>query len=135
MSNWRRSWIWGPVTMLWGGFTVALASISVPLVAVFTGRSRARLVVARAWSDQMLWVCDIRFQRAGWETLPEEIRSGRQPVVFMCNHESHFDPPVAIGWLDIPAVFGRGRRSAHARSYAEHVPARPAKAGISIIQG
>lgn len=105
MSNWRRYWIWGPVTMLWGGFTVALASISVPLVAIFTGRSRALLVVARAWSDQMLWLCGIKFQRAGWESLPEEIRSGRQPVVFMCNHESHFDPPVAIGWLDIPAVF------------------------------
>lgn len=105
MPNWRRLWIWGPVSMGWGGFTVALACIAVPLAAVFVGRSRALMVVARAWSDQMLWFCAIRFRREGWEALPEAIRSGAQPVVFMCNHESHFDPPVAIGWLDIPAVF------------------------------
>jgi 1-acyl-sn-glycerol-3-phosphate acyltransferase len=104
-TGWRRSFIWGPFSLLWGGFTVALASIAVPIVAIFTGRSRALMVVARAWSDQMLRLCGIRFQRVGWEALPDAIRSGHQPVVFMCNHESHFDPPVAIGWLDIPAVF------------------------------
>jgi 1-acyl-sn-glycerol-3-phosphate acyltransferase len=91
--------------MAWGGFTVAIACLSVPLVAIFVGRSRALMAVARAWSDQMLWICDIKFQREGWESLPEAIRTGCQPVVFMGNHESHFDPPVTIGWLDIPAVF------------------------------
>lgn len=105
MSNWRQSWIWGPVTMAWGGFSVALACISVPLAAIFTGRERALMLVARAWSDAMMWVGGIRFGREGWEDLPEPIRSGRQPVVFMSNHESHLDPPVAIGWLDVPAVF------------------------------
>lgn len=105
MPGWRRLWIWGPVSIGWGGFTVALACIAVPLAAIFVGRSRALMVVARAWSSQMLRVCGIRFRREGWESLPEAIRSGSQPVVFMCNHESHFDPPVAIGWLDIPAVF------------------------------
>lgn len=104
-STWRRSWLWGPLSIAWGGFTVAIASISVPLVAIFAGRSRALMVVARAWSDQMMWLCGIHFQRIGWESLPEDIRTGKQPVVFMSNHESHFDPPVAIGWLDIPAVF------------------------------
>jgi 1-acyl-sn-glycerol-3-phosphate acyltransferase len=91
--------------MGWGGFTVALACSAVPIVALFSGRSRALMVVARAWSDQMLWLCGLTFQREGWESLPAAIRSGQQPVVFMCNHESHFDPPVTIGWLDIPAVF------------------------------
>jgi 1-acyl-sn-glycerol-3-phosphate acyltransferase len=104
-SSWRHSWWWGLLTLAWGGFTVALASIAVPLVAIFTGRSRALMVVARAWCSQMFAICGIGFQRSGWESLPEEIRSGKQPVVFMGNHESHFDPPAAIGWLDIPAVF------------------------------
>lgn len=105
MANWRRFGLWGPVTMLWGGLSVALASISVPIVAIFIGRGRALMKVARAWSRAMFWVAGIDFRRDGWEDLPEPIRSGHQPVVFMGNHESHLDPPAAIGFLDVPAVF------------------------------
>jgi 1-acyl-sn-glycerol-3-phosphate acyltransferase len=41
----------------------------------------------------------------GWERLPEAIREGRQPVIFMSNHESQMDPPVLVAALPLPAVF------------------------------
>lgn len=105
MADWRGSAAWGPVTTLLGGLMVVLASLSVPLVALFTGRGRALMHVARAWCGGMAAVGGIDFRREGWEDLPEDIRTGRQPVVFMGNHESHLDPPFAIGGLGVPAVF------------------------------
>nr|WP_275976243.1 lysophospholipid acyltransferase family protein [Geothrix oryzisoli] len=53
----------------------------------------------------MAWFCRIPFALRGWERLPEAIRDGRQPVIFMSNHESQMDPPILIGALPVPAVY------------------------------
>jgi 1-acyl-sn-glycerol-3-phosphate acyltransferase len=51
------------------------------------------------------WFCDIPLTLRGWEKMPEAIREGRQPVIFMSNHESQMDPPVLIAALPLPAVY------------------------------
>lgn len=105
MSGWRKTWIWGLATILWGGFSVVLASIGIPLLSIFVGRKRAFLIGGRIWTRTMLAICGVGYRRLGWEDLPEEIRTGRQPAVFMSNHESHMDPSVMISSLEVNAVF------------------------------
>jgi 1-acyl-sn-glycerol-3-phosphate acyltransferase len=41
----------------------------------------------------------------GWEALPEELRSGRRPAIFIGNHTSLFDPPLMIATLPGRPVF------------------------------
>jgi 1-acyl-sn-glycerol-3-phosphate acyltransferase len=53
----------------------------------------------------MAWFCRIPFALQGWERMPDAIREGRQPVIFMSNHESQMDPPVLIAALPLPAVY------------------------------
>jgi 1-acyl-sn-glycerol-3-phosphate acyltransferase len=53
----------------------------------------------------MAWFCHIPFTLVGWERMPDAIREGRQPVIFMSNHESQMDPPVLIAALPLPAVY------------------------------
>jgi 1-acyl-sn-glycerol-3-phosphate acyltransferase len=47
----------------------------------------------------------IRRTLSGWEALPEELRSGRCPAVFVGNHTSLFDPPLVISTLPSHPVF------------------------------
>ena len=51
--------------------------------------------VIRAWAAAF----GIRRRMEGWEELPAEIREGRQPVIFVGNHASIFDPPLIISTL------------------------------------
>ncbi len=37
--------------------------------------------------------------------MPEAIRNGSQPAVFMSNHESYLDPPLLMGAIPVPAVY------------------------------
>lgn len=105
MREWRKTWIWGMLSILWGGIWVVAACIGIPLLSIFVGRKRAFMIGARIWTWTMLAVCGVDYRRLGWEELPEEIRAGRQPVVFMSNHESHMDPSVMISSLEVNAVF------------------------------
>lgn len=105
MGDWRRSWIWGWTTILWGGLSVVLTCIGIPLLAIFVGRKRAFMTGAHVWTGSMLRIGGVRYRRLGWEDLPEDIQTGRRPVVFMSNHESHMDPPVMMHSLGVHAVF------------------------------
>lgn len=105
MGNWRKTWAWGLITTLWCLFSVGLASIAIPFASIFVGRKRAFLAVARLWVRIMARMAGIAFSAEGWETLPEAIREGRQPVVFMSNHESHLDPSFIFATIGVHAVF------------------------------
>ena len=105
MSQWRMNWVWGKVTLAWGGFSVMLAFFAIPLLSLFVGRKRAFPIVARLWTKAMLNIGGVGRRRQGWEDLPEDIRGGRQPAIFMSNHESHLDVPVMISSLEVNAVF------------------------------
>lgn len=105
MANWRST-VWGAVVMAaWGMLLVPAVVIGILLLVPFLGRRRAFFTVGPLYARGMAWFCHIPFTLRGWEGLPEAIREGRQPVIFMSNHESQMDPPVLIGALPIPAVY------------------------------
>jgi 1-acyl-sn-glycerol-3-phosphate acyltransferase len=90
---------------VWALVTVPLTVIGILLAVPFLGRRRAFYTVGPMFARGMAWFCHIPFSMRGWERLPEEIRDGRQPVIFMSNHESQMDPPVLVAALPVPAVF------------------------------
>jgi len=69
------------------------------------GGKRSFFTFGPMWSRSIFRLLGIPCGIQGWEDLPEPIRAGRQPVIFMANHESLLDPPVLIGSLPIPCVY------------------------------
>lgn len=91
--------------ILWGVVTVLLDALGIILLAPFLGGKRAFFTIGPLWARQMFWIGGVRLEIRGWENLPEDIRSEKQPVIFMSNHESNLDPPVLIAALPVPAVY------------------------------
>lgn len=105
MANWRNTG-WGAVVMaVWGLLLVPVIVLGILLAVPFLGRRRAFFAVGPMYARGIAWFCRVPFTLTGWERLPEAIREGRQPVIFMSNHESQLDPPVLIGALPVPAVY------------------------------
>ena len=105
MSKLRSTWIWGALMVPWGVLTVLLDAVVILLLAPFLGGKRAFFTIGPLWARQMFWVGGVKLEVQGWENLPEDIRSAKQPVIFMSNHESNLDPPVLIAALPVPAVY------------------------------
>ncbi|WP_306590138.1 1-acyl-sn-glycerol-3-phosphate acyltransferase [Geothrix sp. 21YS21S-4] len=104
MANWRKTG-WGAVLMaLWALASVPVIVAAILLAFPFMGR-RGFFAIAPMFARGMAWFCGIPFTLEGWDRLPEAIRTGQQPVIFMSNHESQMDPPVLIGALPVPAVY------------------------------
>lgn len=105
MANWRDTG-WGAVVMaVWGMILVPVIVIGILLAVPFVGRRRAFFGIGPLYARGLGWFCRIPLALTGWERLPAAIREGRQPVIFMSNHESQLDPPVLIGTLPVPAVY------------------------------
>lgn len=105
MANWRDNWGWGLVTTIWALVTVPLDVIAILVAAPFLGARRSFFTIGPLWARQMFKVAGITLEVRGWEALPEDIRTGKQPVIFMSNHESQLDPPLLINAIPIPAVY------------------------------
>jgi 1-acyl-sn-glycerol-3-phosphate acyltransferase len=90
---------------VWGLASIPLTVLAILAAAPFLGSKRAFWTFGPLWSRAIFHFFGIRNELMGWEELPEEIRTGRQPVIFMANHESLLDPPVLMGALPIPAVY------------------------------
>ena len=105
MAKLRNTWIWSVFMILWGVVTVLLDALGIILLTPFLGGKRAFFTIGPLWARQMFWVGGVKLEIRGWEKLPEAIRSEKQPVIFMSNHESNLDPPVLIAALPVPAVY------------------------------
>ncbi len=105
MQYWRQTFIWGCLTFLWTLLTVPLTVLGILVATPFLGPRKAFFTIGPLWARQMFWVSGISLERRGWEALPEDIRSTRQPVIFMSNHESQMDPPLLINAIPVPAVY------------------------------
>ena len=105
MANWRDTGFGGVVMAVWAFATVPLTVLGILVAIPFLGRRRAFFTVGPYFARGMAWFCHIPFTLAGWDRMPEAIREGRQPVIFMSNHESQMDPPVLIAALPLPAVY------------------------------
>jgi len=101
----RDTWIWGTLMIPWAVLTVLLDALVILLLAPFLGGKRAFFAIGPLWARQMFWVGGVRLEVHGWDSLPEAIRSEKQPVIFMSNHESNLDPPVLISAIPVPAVY------------------------------
>ncbi|WP_243294918.1 lysophospholipid acyltransferase family protein [Geothrix mesophila] len=105
MANWRNTG-WGAVVMaVWGMVLVPVVVLGILLAVPFLGRRRAFFGIGPLYAKGLGWFCRIPLALTGWDRLPEAVREGRQPVIFMSNHESQLDPPVLIGILPVPAVY------------------------------
>ena len=105
MANWRDSGFGGMVMTVWAAVTVPLTVLGILLALPFLGPRRAFFTVGPLFARGLAWFCRMPLALQGWEALPAEIREGRQPVIFMSNHESQLDPPILIGVLPVPAVY------------------------------
>ena len=105
MADWRDNWGWGLVTFLWGILTVPGIVVLILLAACVVGPHRAFWSLGPWWHRQYFAVCGIKRRITGWDALPEPIREGRQPVIFMGNHQSQLDPPYLLGAIPVHAVY------------------------------
>ena len=105
MKDWRDNPIFGAFTLLWATFMVMVTVVSILLAAPFLGPRRAFFTLAPMFYRSVFKVCGIRHAISGWEALPEALRDGRQPAIYMCNHESQLDPPFLVGVVPSHPVF------------------------------
>nr|WP_279341458.1 lysophospholipid acyltransferase family protein [Geothrix sp. SG200] len=84
---------------------LALAVCLCFLLAPFLGGPRAFWIVAPWYIRGTAEAFGIRRELEGWDSLPEDLRTGRRPGVFIGNHTSLFDPPLMISTLPCRPVF------------------------------
>jgi len=97
---WRPLLVWA-----WAGPALVAACCLGLLLWPFSGGFRAFWTVAPHYIRMVAASFGIRRGLTGWEALPEAIREGRRPAVFVGNHASLFDPPLLISTLPCPAAF------------------------------
>ncbi|WP_243318578.1 lysophospholipid acyltransferase family protein [Geothrix paludis] len=90
---------------IFGALMLALAVCLCFLLAPFLGGPRAFWIVAPWYIRGTAEAFGIRRELEGWEALPEDLRTGRRPAVFIGNHTSLFDPPLVISTLPCHPVF------------------------------
>ena len=105
MTNWRETPFGGVVLGAWTLAMVPLTVLGILLAVPFLGRRRAFYTVGPLFARGLAWFCHIPYTLQGWDRLPAAIREGRQPVIFMSNHESQLDPPILVAALPLPAVY------------------------------
>ncbi len=105
MANWRDNAVWGFITMIWGLASVPLIVILILLAACVMGPHRAFWALGPWWHRQFFAFCGITRRITGWDAVPEPIRSGAQPAIFMSNHQSQLDPPFLLGAIPVHAVY------------------------------
>ncbi len=105
MATWKQHPLWSLCTTAWALLTVPLTALLILLTAPVLGPRRAYRLFTRLCVRQLLAVCGVRFEVEGLELLPEAIREGRSPAVFMANHQSNLDPPMLVAAIPAGAVF------------------------------
>ena len=105
VNDWRSNWIWRVMMGAWGCLSAAILCTLCCLAAPIIGPRRAFFGIGSWWVRQQFSLCGVKWRVDNWEKLPEAIRTEKQPVVFMCNHESLLDPPFLVTAIPIPAVY------------------------------
>ncbi len=88
-----------------GALALALAVTLCFLLAPALGGPGAFWTVAPAYIRGTAAAFGIRRRLEGWDRLPEDLRTGARPAVFIGNHTSLFDPPLIISTLPCRPVF------------------------------
>jgi 1-acyl-sn-glycerol-3-phosphate acyltransferase len=88
-----------------GALALMLAVCLCFLLAPFLGGPRAFWLVAPRYIRGTARAFGIRRELEGWWALPQDLREGVRPAVFIGNHTSLFDPPLMISTLPSRPVF------------------------------
>jgi len=88
-----------------GALALALAVLLCFVLAPFLGGPGAFWAVAPRYIRGTAAAFGVRRRLEGWDSLPEDLRSGARPAVFIGNHTSQFDPPLLISTLPSRPVF------------------------------
>jgi 1-acyl-sn-glycerol-3-phosphate acyltransferase len=105
VSDWRSNRIWMVLMGAWGFLSAALICTLCCLAAPIIGPRRSFFGIGKLWTRQQFALCGVKWRVEGWPQIPEAIRTEKQPVVFMCNHESLLDSPFLVTAIPIPAVY------------------------------
>lgn len=105
MSSIRHTRIYRILAAGWGILSALAVALAIILLAPFGLSRRAFFRLSAAWVRQQLALCGVAWSVEGWEALPQAIRDGQQPVVFMPNHASLLDPPFVLTALPLHPVF------------------------------
>lgn len=93
-----RTIIW--FIYFWGYLLLALPKMKKAQRLAAAGELDARDAMVepkiRSWARSLLRLAGVKVEIAGLENIP------REPVVFVPNHQSYFDIPVLLAWLDRP---------------------------------
>lgn len=90
---------------IFGALALMLAVCLCFLLAPFLGGPRAFWLVAPRYIRGTARAFGIRRELEGWGALPQNLREGARPAVFIGNHTSLFDPPLMISTLPCHPVF------------------------------
>lgn len=101
-----RPWLRPLLVWAFAGPALAVAVVLAFLTAALRWSGpKGFWTIAPRYIRMVATLFGIHRQLEGWEALPEDIRSGRRPVIFIANHASHFDPPLLISTLPSHPVF------------------------------
>lgn len=93
------------LTWTWAAPALVVACCLGLLLWPFLGGFRAFWALAPGYVRLAAWGFGIHRRLEGWESLPEGVRDGSQPAVFVGNHASLLDPPLLISTLPCRPVF------------------------------
>ena len=99
-SSLRPALVW-----IVAALALALSASLCFLLAPFIGGRRAFWLVAPRYVRGTAWAFGIHRELWGWDGLPEDLRDGTRPAIFIGNHASLFDPPLMISTLPCRPVF------------------------------
>jgi 1-acyl-sn-glycerol-3-phosphate acyltransferase len=79
--------------------------MTIIFAAPIFGNRQSFWTITPMWVRMIFWLSNIQLTITGWGELPESIRDGHEPTVFMSNHTSNLDPLVLMSSIHIPAVY------------------------------
>lgn len=88
-----------------GLVSIPIASIAIILAAPILGNKKSFWTIAPMWVRTVFWLSNIKLNITGWSNLPESIRNGHEPIIFMSSHASNLDPPVLMSAIPVPTVY------------------------------
>lgn len=84
---------------------LALGTVLGLILVPFLGGPKAVWVVARRYCQALAWMLGVRHEMRGWQALPEELREGRRPAIYIANHTSNLDAVLVVCHLPVHPVF------------------------------
>lgn len=100
-----RPHLWPTLVWTFGLLALILAVCLCFLLAPFLGGRAAFWLLAPRYIRGTARAFGIHRELRGWDELPQDLRDGARPAIFIGNHASLFDPPLMISTLPCRPVF------------------------------